>query len=136
VIAAAGAVDAELVSGSGFAVGHSPVGTPNATAALWMDYAFEQSGLHGLTIGGGVRYVGSSTGGFLTSGERIKVPGFTLADLMVSYDLSKWGNGLSGTTAQLNVSNLFDNTYVTCLGNNFCNYGNGRTISVKLARVW
>lgn len=136
IIAALGAVDAELVSGSGSAVGHSPVGTPNATASLWMDYTIDHGAMQGLMIGGGVRYVGSSTGGFLTNGTRIKVPDYTLVDAMLSYDLGRWGNGWNGTTAQLNVSNLLDNSYVTCLSNNFCNYGNGRSVSFKLARTW
>ncbi|WP_460273338.1 TonB-dependent siderophore receptor [Celeribacter sp. ULVN23_4] len=136
VVTAFGVVDAEIVEGEGYAVGYSPVGTPEKTASLWSDYAFDQGALAGLTLGGGIRYVGSSTGGFESDGSRIRVPGYTLADAMVSYDLDRLGDRWAGTNLQLNVSNLFDKTYFTCLSNNFCNYGNERAVSLKLTRKW
>ncbi|WP_138464243.1 TonB-dependent siderophore receptor [Poseidonocella sp. HB161398] len=136
VVAAIGAVDAELVEGEGYAVGHSPVGTPEKTASIWSDYAFERGALRGLAVGAGLRHVGSSTGGFQSDGSRIRVPSYTLADAMVSYDLAQLGDGWTGMSMQLNVTNLFDETYVTCLGNNFCNYGNERAVSLKLTRRW
>lgn len=136
VIAAVGLIDAELTSGSGYAVGYSPVGTPDATASFWTDYTFDWSFLDNLTIGGGVRYVGESTGGFLSDGTRIEVPGYTLVDAMASYDLAAIRPGWEGSSLKLNVSNLLDEQYVTCLNNNFCNYGNGRNISLKFTRKW
>ncbi|MEJ8476924.1 TonB-dependent siderophore receptor [Roseibium algae] len=136
VVAALSVVDAELISGSGSAVGHSPVGTPDGTASLWMDYTFDEGFLSNLMLGGGARYVGESTGGFLADGTRIKVPGYALVDAMASYDLANVGQGWEGTSLQLNVTNLLDNTYVTCLNNNFCNYGNERAISLKFSRKW
>ncbi|WP_153770663.1 TonB-dependent siderophore receptor [Labrenzia sp. CE80] len=136
VIAAVGLIDAELESGSGYAVGYSPVGTPDSTASFWTDYTFAEGILANLTVGGGVRYVGESTGGFLTDGTRIEVPGYTLVDAMAHYDLARVGSGWEGSSLNFNVSNLLDEEYVTCLNNNFCNYGNARTFSLKFTRKW
>lgn len=136
VIAALGVVDAELTEGVGFGVGDSPIGTPDKTASLWMDYTFSRGSLSGLMIGAGVRYVGSSTGGYLTDGTRINVPGYSLVDMTFKYDLSEVNSNWGGTSLKLNVSNLFDETYVTCLSNNFCNYGNERTATLTLTKAW
>ncbi|CAH1677398.1 Ferrichrysobactin receptor [Hyphomicrobiales bacterium] len=134
-------IKAEVTRGLGADVGDAPVGVPNYTASLWADYAFGPGSLHGLKIGGGVRYVGETVGGyapnaFVASPVRLDVPGYTLVDAMISYDFSKSYPSLKGFTAQLNVSNLFDKTYVTCLANNFCNYGFGRTVYASLNYRW
>jgi iron complex outermembrane receptor protein len=55
---------------------------------------------------------------------------------MLRYDLGVLGNNLENVSAQLNVTNLADETYATCLANNFCNYGNGRTVYVSLKYAW
>lgn len=132
---------AEVVKGLGVDVGDSPIGVPDYTASLWADYGFDDGALEGLTIGGGVRYVGKSVGGyspnvFTAGAKRLDVPGYTLFDAVVSYDFGKKTPELAGLTAKLSVNNVFDKSYVTCLSNNFCNYGNGRTIYGSLAYRW
>ncbi|TBN14762.1 TonB-dependent receptor, partial [Agrobacterium cavarae] len=64
------------------------------------------------------------------------VPGYTVFDAALTYDFGAKTSELKGLTAQLNVSNLFDKTYVTCLSNNFCNYGNGRAVYGSLKYRW
>ena len=132
---------AQITRSLGADAGDYPVGVPDYTASLWADYAFGPGYLHGLKIGGGVRYVGETVGGyapnaFVPNPTRLDVPGYTLVDAAVSYDFGKSFPRLTGLTAKLNVNNLFDRTYVTCLANNFCNYGHGRSAYATLTYRW
>lgn len=132
---------AEIVKGLGVDVGDYPIGVPDMTASLWGDYTFDSGALEGLKIGGGVRYVGKTVGGYspnaFTSGAtRLDVPGYTVFDAALTYDFGAKTPEMKGLTAQLNVSNLFDRTYVTCLSHNFCNYGNGRAVYGSLKYRW
>ncbi len=42
--------------------GNTPLYTPRNAAAVWADYAFNSAPLNGLSLGGGVRYVGATYG--------------------------------------------------------------------------
>lgn len=133
--------EAEIVKGLGADVGDYPIGIPDLTASLWGDYTFDSGALEGVKIGGGVRYVGKTVGGyspnaFTPGATRLDVPGYTVFDAALTYDFGAKTSELKGLTAQLNVSNLFDKTYVTCLSNNFCNYGNGRAVYGSLKYRW
>ncbi|UUX48883.1 TonB-dependent siderophore receptor [Nisaea acidiphila] len=141
VIAALTYTDAEVTESVGFDEGDSPVAIPDILASLWVDHRIEESFLDGVTIGGGARYVGESVGGyspnaFTVGATRLDMPSYTLFDAMVAYDLGTLSDRLDGVSAQLNVANLTDETYVTCLANNFCNYGNGRTVYATLKYRW
>lgn len=132
---------AEVVKGLGVDVGDYPIGVPDYTASLWGDYAFDSGSLEGLKIGGGVRYVGKTVGGyspnvFTAAATRLDAPGYTVFDAALTYDFGRKTPKLAGLTAQVNVTNLFDKTYVTCLSNNFCNYGNGRAVYASLSYRW
>ena len=132
---------AEVVQGLGADVGDYPIGIPDYTASLWGDYTFDSGSLEGLKVGGGVRYVGKTVGGyapnvFTPNATRLDVPGYTIFDAALTYDFGKKVPDLAGLTAQINVTNLFDKTYVTCLSNNFCNYGNGRGVYASLSYRW
>ncbi len=82
--------------------------SPEVTGNLWTTYRFPI----GLTVGGGVRYVGSSWLGRPDDAERIipngnagELPSYTVVDAIVSYDFTpKIG-------ARLNVRNLTDELY-------------------------
>ncbi len=133
--------DAEVTESVGYDVGDAPIAIPDVTASLWLDHSFDRGLMDGLTVGGGVRYVGESVGGyspnaFTAGATRLDVPDYTLFDAMMRYDLGALDSRLEKVTAQMNVTNLADETYVTCLSNNFCNYGNGRTIYVSLKYAW
>ena len=99
--------------------------TPRHQASVWADYGLGELGLPGLTVGGGVRYVGSSTGfAFLNA----SVPAYTVFDAMVSYATGPW-------KLALNVSNLADRTYIAnCTYG--CFYGEARKAIVSASYRW
>jgi iron complex outermembrane receptor protein len=107
--------------------GSHPVGIPRHTASVFANYTFQPASLlDGFAMGGGVRYVGSSWG---DAANTLKVPGYTLVDLVARYDLSKFAPGLSGTQLQVNVTNLFDKEHVTsCFNYAWCWYGYRRSV--------
>lgn len=118
-------LDAEIVGGDNN--GNRPANTPENTASLWVDYTFgEDTALTGLTVGGGVRYVGDRFG---TNGNGIRLDGNTLLDAGIKYERN-------GYKASLNVKNLTDEKYVAFCGDFGCSYGDGRTVMGKLSFTW
>lgn len=109
-------------SGDSDEIGNRIPLTPLHMASLWANYSFSGP-LEGLTVGSGVRYIGS-TYGDKTNSKDLKVPAYTLWDAMVRYDISKeW-------QVQVNASNLTDTNYVSGC-NYWCYYGEGRTVTAK-----
>lgn len=107
--------------------GKRPYNVPEHTGSLWADYTFKNGGLKGFGVGGGARYVGSTYG---DSANTLRVPGYTLFDAMVHYDVDSW-------RLQLNASNLLDNRYATCNNGEFrCNYGYPRQVTATVAYRW
>ncbi|MGO3770399.1 MAG: TonB-dependent siderophore receptor, partial [Vreelandella alkaliphila] len=77
---------------------------PRHQASTWLDYAFTGGALKGVTLGGGVRYVGSTID--TSVADNTAVGSYTLVDAMVGYEFA------DGWQAQLNVNNLTDKEYV------------------------
>lgn len=103
-------------------------------ASLWLDQAFTQGALQGLNVGMGVRYTGSAWGDALNT---FKVPGYTLLDLALRYDLAQASPAWRGWSASLHVRNLTDRYYVaSCFFALACNMGEGRTAVAKLNYQW
>jgi catecholate siderophore receptor len=82
--------------------------TPEVTANVWTTYRLPI----GLTLGGGVRYVGSSWLGRPDDAERIianglfgKLPSYVVVDAIVTYDFTE------SVSVRLNVQNLTDELY-------------------------
>ena len=99
--------------------------TPKHSASLRAMYDFDQGVLKGLSLGGGVRYVGKSytSSGSLYSGAQ--VPSSTLVDLVARYSYGKnW-------EAQLNVNNLTNRRYLSGC-DYYCYYGAGRSVVGKV----
>jgi iron complex outermembrane receptor protein len=141
LIAALSYTDAKVSQSVGVDKGDSPIGIPDRSASLWLDHRLAHPALDGLTLGAGVRYIGETVGGysptaFTPGARRLDVPGYTLLDAMARYDFGALDGRLDGISVQLNANNLADKTYVTCLSNNFCNYGNGRTVYASLNYQW
>jgi len=111
--------------------GREPISVPRHQASAYGQYSFQpRSALEGVTAGLGVRYVGSSWG---DAANTLRVPDATLVDLMARYDLGRLAPALNGASVQLNLSNLFDEKYVSsCLSYGFCYYGYRRTALVTL----
>ncbi|MCG8710235.1 TonB-dependent siderophore receptor [Brenneria sp. 4F2] len=115
-------------------IGKTPSSIPHHSASAWGSYSFMGGVLKGLTLGSGVRYVGSSYG---DNEEGFKVPHYTLYDAMARYELGEAAPALKGATVQLNVNNLTDKHYVaSCSNTSACFYGSGRTIAATVSYSW
>ncbi|MAC78438.1 MAG: TonB-dependent siderophore receptor [Rhodobacteraceae bacterium] len=103
---------------------------PLDQAALWVKYGL----IDGLDVMGGIRYVGKSWGDEENS---IEVPSYTLFDVGLQASLGAFNPRMEGLIAQLNVTNLTDETYVTsCAFGRYCWYGEGRTVTASLSYEW
>ncbi len=108
-------------------VGKTPYIVPDVMASLWLDYTVTQGPLDGVSLGAGLRYKGES---WADDENTLKVPSSAVVDAAIRYKKENW-------TASLNVTNLFDKTYVeSCGGIGACGYGDARTVSFKLSKQW
>lgn len=115
-------------------IGNRPQETPSYFGSLWANYHFDQAVLAGLSVGGGVRFVGSSYG---DDANQEKANGYTLLDAAVRYDFGARFSKLKGLMGTLNVTNLLNKKYyVGCSFNIYCSYGNDRTIIAGLRYKW
>jgi iron complex outermembrane receptor protein len=113
-------VDARVQSGDN--AGKHVETVPEHQASLWAKYRLTVLGLSGVTVGGGVRYIGESWDGT----DTIRTPDYTLFDAMIRYENGPW-------RFQVNASNLADRRHVTtCLARGDCFYGIGRTVLSSL----
>ncbi|WP_346796768.1 TonB-dependent siderophore receptor [Halomonas sp. Bachu 37] len=99
---------------------------PRHQASAWLDYALTGGVLDGVTLGGGVRYVGSSVDADNSSAD---VDSYTLVDAMVGYEFA------DGWQAQLNVNNLTDEEYVASC-EYWCYYGESRSVIGSVNYRW
>jgi iron complex outermembrane receptor protein len=109
-------LDARVESGDN--VGKRVETVPEHQASLWAKYRLTVLGLPGVTVGGGVRYIGESWDGT----DTLRTPDYTLFDAMIRYETGPW-------RFQVNASNLADKRHVTtCLARGDCFLGIGRTV--------
>jgi iron complex outermembrane receptor protein len=108
---------------------------PRHSASLWADYGVQQGALTGLSVGSGVRYIGSTIGiGAVDKNYNplygsANTPSYTVWDAMVGYDINKqW-------RAQLNVNNLLNDTYVASC-DYYCYYGEPRSVIGSINYRW
>ncbi|CAN7760752.1 TonB-dependent siderophore receptor [Bradyrhizobium sp. LjRoot220] len=91
---------------------------PEHQASLWAKYRLTAVGLPGVTIGGGVRYIGESWDGT----DTFRTPDYTLFDAMIRYETGPW-------RLQVNATNLADKRHLTtCWPRGDCFLGIGRTV--------
>lgn len=115
-------------------VGKHPVGIPMNQASLWTTYRFAEGVMRGVTLGGGVRFVGDQAVDALNT---LPVPSFTLYDLTARYELGALSPTLAKWDVALNVKNLMDTRYVGSCDDQFnCYYGPGRNIIGTLRARW
>ncbi|MEZ5803754.1 MAG: TonB-dependent siderophore receptor [Rhizobiaceae bacterium] len=110
-------------------IGKTPFIVPEVMASASADYTFRNSDAwyDGISVGGGVRYVGSS---WADNQNTLKVPSATLVDLKLGYERENWG-------VDLNVTNLFDKAYVaSCQTALTCSYGEGRSFKLRAHAKW
>ncbi len=112
--------------------GTAPPGVPRHNLSLWASYRLPQNLLPGVKMGMGVRRIVGTSGYVLGSTPTpAQLPAYTVFDAMISYDRGPW-------SIALNVSNLFDKTYVqSCYyGTTSCFYGDGRNAIVRATYRW
>lgn len=100
--------------------------TPKHMATGWGSYNFADLGLSGLTLGVGVRYIGSSVGSY----ENERVPDVTLWDAAVGYVFDKHWR-IQGT-----ITNIADKEYVQSAAYGTAYYGEGRVARATLTYAW
>nr|WP_204950990.1 TonB-dependent siderophore receptor [Methylopila capsulata] len=107
--------------------GEQPYLVPEIIGSAFLDYTFTTGAMKGVSLGGGVRYLGKSEA---TQPNTVKVPSATLFDVAARYEWDAY-------KVSLNVTNLFDKRYVSgCQGINVCSYGEGRRALVKASYTW
>lgn len=108
-------------------IGNFPMLVPDVTASAWANYKFDEGPLKDVSLGAGVRYIGSS---WIDNANTLQVPSVTLFDAAIRYERETWG-------VALNVNNVFDKIYVSgCQGLTGCGYGDSRTITLSAHYKW
>jgi iron complex outermembrane recepter protein len=135
LIAAVSLLDTEVSeSSTASIIGNRPQAVPRYFGSLWANYTIDAGTLEGLTLGGGLRFVGSS---YADDANTVKADGYTLVDAAVKYDFGAKRPGLKGLEATLNVTNLLNEEYYSsCSYGFYCQYGNGRTVVAGLKYKW
>ena len=100
---------------------------PRHQASTWLDYAFTGGALQGVSLGAGVRYVGSTVD--TSVADNTAVDSYMVADAMVGYEFA------DGWQAQVNVNNLTDEEYVASC-EYWCYYGESRSIIGSVKYRW
>lgn len=135
LIASYAYVDAVVTADEDAAIiGNHPSSIPENMASLWISYNFKGGPWSGLTLGSGIRYVGSSEG---DAANDFSVPAVTLLDAALNWNVGQTYPTLKGLEADLNVRNIMDTEYVaSCFSIGGCFFGQGRMISLSLKRSW
>jgi iron complex outermembrane receptor protein len=86
-------------------IGLEQPNVPNESGSLWTKYSFSSGDVKGLSIGLGVTFVGERAGVRDSVPRSFALPGYTIANALVSYGIGK--NKFS-----LNVENITDERYI------------------------
>lgn len=102
---------------------------PRHQASVWGKYDFS----NGWDVALGARYTGKSW----ARGNAFTVPGATILDMAVGYDLGKLDSRYDGVRAQLNVTNLTDKFYASsCASAGACWVGAERQAKLTIDYTW
>lgn len=125
VLASWNLIDQTVRSANNGTKGKRPVGVSRNTAKLWSQYAFD--GLFdGFSLGGGVRYLGTSYANSLNSQ---KVPAATVYDARVAYQWRQW-------QLAVNADNIANKIYLASCSNNGCEYAVKRQYVATVSYAW
>ncbi len=106
-------------------LGNRLVTTPRHKLSLFVDYTLQRGALAGLGFGVGMRHLSSSFG---DNANAFRMPGTTLFDAIIHYDLPNWRFAINGT-------NVFDDIYVgRCASLSNCIYGQRRQVIASVTR--
>lgn len=116
------------------AEGTTTYAVPRHTASAWADYTLHDGTLKGFGVGAGARYVGSSWG---DTANTLKVPGYTLFDAAVHYDIPHINRQGDNLRLAVNATNLANKEYVaSCYSYSWCWYGSQRTVQASATYQW
>lgn len=122
---------AEITGGTN--VGNAPSETPRNMASLWSHYSFDEGSFgNGFSIGGGIRYVGSS---YTSTDNTAKNGQAVYFDASLSYDFGALDQKYKGLTASFNVQNIADKRNTVCSGG-YCYLAQGRNVTATLKYRW
>lgn len=121
--------DVEVTKDNSGLQGKTQVWVPDQTFTTWASYDIFNGPLAGLTLGGGVRYIGEAE---LDSLNSDTVPSATLVDVSVGYDLASLDSKLEGTSVRLAANNLFDERYYSCFDGLNCWFGAERSVQASV----
>jgi iron complex outermembrane recepter protein len=128
-------VDQEVTAGDvdfGPQLGNSPATIPENQGSLWADFSVPGNCAGQLGFALGTRYLGASWGDDANS---FRVPARTLFDAAVHFDTAAGDGLLANLHLAVNLTNLFDETYVSgCAGFNYCGYGFRRSVLGTLSK--
>ncbi|WP_243444039.1 TonB-dependent siderophore receptor [Asaia prunellae] len=132
--------------------GHPLVQSNKGSATFFAMYTLPHGSLAGVGLGAGVRYVMSGYGGqgaarttivqgMSIPGGSVTVPGYTLFDGSLRYDLGKSSPGLRGWVLQASVRNIFDRKFISsCFSfgspSGWCWYGERRNAQGSIGFSW
>ncbi|MGL4962209.1 MAG: TonB-dependent siderophore receptor [Inquilinus sp.] len=123
----------EVTEGTAATEGKEPSGIPNHIVSAWADYRVPDAIVPGLSLGGGMRYIGSSYRDDDNSTGRNDA--VTLFDAAIRYDLGAVEPRLDGVQLAVNATNLFDRDYDTC-AQGYCYQGQGQTVIGSIRYRW
>lgn len=121
--------DVEVTKDNSGLQGKTQVWVPDQTFTTWASYDIFNGPLAGLTLGGGVRYIGEAE---LDSLNSDTVPSATLVDVSLGYDLGSLDSKLDGTSVRLAANNLFDERYYSCFDELNCWFGAERSVQASV----
>lgn len=126
-------LDPEVTEGTAATEGKDPSGIPNHVVSAWADYRMPDRIVPGLSLGAGLRYIGSSyRDDDNATGRNDAV---TLFDAAIRYDLGAVEPRLDGVQLAVNATNLFDRDYDTC-AQGYCYQGQGQTVIGSIRYRW
>ncbi len=109
---------------------------PRHQLTLWADYS--PAAVPGLRLSAGLRAM-SDYQTDVSYNPDLRIPGRGLVDIAAAYELGEVRPEWQGAAVQLNVTNLFDRTYVSHCRNatgGSCNYGAAREATLSLKYRW
>tara|TARA_B100000446_G_scaffold171856_1_gene179518 strand:+ start:3344 stop:5776 length:2433 start_codon:yes stop_codon:yes gene_type:complete len=104
---------------------------PKNSAAMWLDYKWQEGALRGLGLGAGARFTDSVYGDVANS---YPVDSYTLYDASLRYDMRYIG--LEGMMLSLTGRNLQDKEFLSYCNNFGCAYGTARHVTAGLSYRW
>lgn len=122
--------DMEFVKSNEGYGGNTPYQAPRHMASVWGEWNVVPA----VSLGGGVRYVGSTWG---DNENTFKIPHYTLLDLMLRVNLGEIAPQMKGMNLRVSANNLLDKQYVaSCMNETYCYWGDERNVTATLTYKW